>query len=357
MSRWARIARTLLHRTLFLLALPLAFPVTLALVECALVGASGWSWALSLGLSLVVAGLLSLSLRPSRRPPLGRLGLAVLAVTVLARAAVRAPEGPVSLSSRPQDTPLRAPSWLLEERDMVLVGADLLARSGALMPGEAVGLVGALEQAYQELEGWAGAYPSPLLASLTGSRRVMALDTLVVRPDVPAPENGVIFLHGHGGSFAWPCLYLARAALAVDALTACPTVGSEGRWWSPEGEETVLRTLDWVEGQGVERVVLAGLSNGAVGAVALAPRLAPRLRGLVLISGARSGAGTAGLPTLLIQGSNDGRVSTAAMRRFARQQGRALTYMELEGDHFVYLRRRQEMGERIALWLRDTLSP
>jgi len=96
-------------------------------------------------------------------------------------------------------------------------------------------------------------------------------------------------------------------------------------------------------------VFLAGLSNGAAGASALAPSFAPSLSGLVLISGAPAGGGNAGLPTLVVHGNQDAVASITAAKAFAART--RSTFAGFSGGHFVLLLRREETRKVIADWL------
>jgi surfactin synthase thioesterase subunit len=71
----------------------------------------------------------------------------------------------------------------------------------------------------------------------------------------------------------------------------------------------------------------------------------------MLISGASSGGGTGGLPTLVIHGEHDTQVSASGAHAFA---GRThATYAGFDGGHFVLLTRREETRDAIARWLKQ----
>jgi pimeloyl-ACP methyl ester carboxylesterase len=102
-------------------------------------------------------------------------------------------------------------------------------------------------------------------------------------------------------------------------------------------------------------VYLAGLSNGAAGASALAPKFASSLAGLILISGAPAGGTYAGLPTLVVQGEHDPMASPAAARAFATRTH--ATYVSFDGGHFVLVMQRARTRDAIASWLRQQEGP
>jgi pimeloyl-ACP methyl ester carboxylesterase len=101
-------------------------------------------------------------------------------------------------------------------------------------------------------------------------------------------------------------------------------------------------------------VFLAGLSNGAVGASGLASSLAASLSGLILISGAPANGNNAGLPTLVVHGTDDALASAASARAFAERTH--ATYQGFPGGHFVLLTRREEVRKAIADWLMAKLG-
>ena len=150
-----------------------------------------------------------------------------------------------------------------------------------------------------------------------------------------------------------PLAGVARSALCVFpweySFTVCPATDFSGHWRGKAGEPIVRATLDYLHARGIRRVFLAGLSNGAMGASALAPRFASSLTGLILISGAPAAGGNAGLPTLVVHGTEDPIASAAVARAFAaRTHAR---YAGFDGGHFVLLVRRTETRAVIADWL------
>jgi pimeloyl-ACP methyl ester carboxylesterase len=92
-----------------------------------------------------------------------------------------------------------------------------------------------------------------------------------------------VFLHGFGGSFALPCWQLAKAALPMGYVTRCPATGPEGDWWEASGEAIVRDLIDELRREGYRKIVLVGLSNGAVGAARLAPKFRAQLAGVSVI--------------------------------------------------------------------------
>jgi pimeloyl-ACP methyl ester carboxylesterase len=197
-----------------------------------------------------------------------------------------------------------------------------------------------------------GLTPSPALDTLAGRQGPEAFDALIVEPRTRPAQAAVVFLHGFAGSFTLECWMVAEAARDIDAVTVCPSTGFAGHWWTREGERTLRETLTYLEGRGIRRVYLAGLSNGGIGASLLAPRFSRELAGLILISGASPDASAGGLPALVVQGEGDTMVSVRGPRAFATRNG--ATYAGFDGGHFVMMVRRAEVRDAIAKWLRKS---
>ena len=169
----------------------------------------------------------------------------------------------------------------------------------------------------------------------------------------------VVFLHGSGGPFAFECWLASRGAADAGLPTVCPSTGRAGEWWTPDGRRTVELTLDWVAGQGVQRVYLAGLSNGGFGLSRIAgdviasrnaAQRAPTVQGLVALSGVTTDL-PASLPGFVFHGRHD------AMAAFgpAAQVGRrgATELVAVDGGHFVAMSKRDLLRAELARWLRQ----
>lgn len=240
--------------------------------------------------------------------------------------------------------------WLarvIDERDAAIWGARLVFALGHFRDPDTPAVVPALISAYQELAEHEGDLPSPVLPTYLGLERAGASDVLAV--DSSAEKRGAfIFLHGLGGSFSLPCWQLANAVANVGFVTRCPSMGPRGDWWTPEGEAILRDTIQTLNAQGIHHIVLAGLSNGGIGAATLAPRLRGKVHGLVLISGAAA-KGAPGVPVLVLQGAHDSMMSASAARGYATAYGG--TYVELSGGHFALLLERQRATSALTSWL------
>jgi pimeloyl-ACP methyl ester carboxylesterase len=176
-------------------------------------------------------------------------------------------------------------------------------------------------------------------------------DALVYEPTEPhprarkEPRSAVIFLHGYGGRFALPCWQIARAAARHGFTTVCPSIGQEGDWWSADGEAILRKTVEFLRRSGYERLVLAGLSNGGIGAARLAPKMKGTFAGLVLVSGTDPAASPLNAPTLVVQGRRDTMVSPSSSRSYAAKS--RAKYVEVDSGHFAMLFRSAEVEHAI----------
>ncbi|WP_233582502.1 alpha/beta fold hydrolase [Corallococcus sp. CA053C] len=337
-------------RLAFLLGLVLA-PVALCLWGLATwVGASVSGWGYVAGLLLLSAGLLS---RARRWLSWGGFALLLLVVSsrlVFAR----------GTRLETLHLPEEGHRWvnrLVDERDGTLLAAHALLLTGRLPRSDTRGFVPALEAAFERMGTAEGMVATPAIATWLGLQSAESFDALVVPPEGrDRPDSAVVFLHGFAGNFAVYCWEMAQAVRSISALTVCPSVGPSGSWWEPQGERTLKATYAWLAAKGIRRVYLGGLSNGGVGASRLVHRGVPpglELRGLILVSGAETGAPPPGVPTLVVQGRTDTMMPTSSMRAFAHRLGGKGTYVELDSGHFAFLDRHEDCRRAISTWLRQ----
>jgi pimeloyl-ACP methyl ester carboxylesterase len=207
---------------------------------------------------------------------------------------------------------------------------------------ERPGLPERIEAAYARMHARMGPQPSVWMESLHGTPRALFADT--------ETDRAVIFLHGSGGGFTWPCALVAEVAARTGASTLCPSLDANAAWNGAAGRAVVDDAIAMVRRRGATHVVLAGLSSGAVGASRLAAHLGDRIDGLVLLSGAARGA-RAAQPTLLIHGAHDHMLPVGGARAFARRSPHAELHV-LEGDHFVLAARTDEVAALLEPFLR-----
>ncbi|NOK20616.1 alpha/beta hydrolase [Corallococcus carmarthensis] len=339
LSRWAFAVG--------LVTTPMAL-VLFALAACIGASASGWGYAL--GGVLFSLGLLTKPWRTRRG--LARAGLGLIVAVAAVRLAVA--DGARVHTERMPVPGTRYLNRLVDERDGTLLAAHALLLTRRLPASDTAGFIPALEAAFDRLSREEGTVATPAIATWLGLQSPDAFDTVVITPEHPSSDTAVVMLHGYTGNFTVYCWQLARAARAISARTVCPSVGPQGDWWTDDGARTLERTLAWLKGQGIRRVYLGGLSNGAVGAHVLSSRVASagiELRGLVLIAGAQRRASTPPVPVLFVQGARDTMMPARIARDAAARLGRRATWFEVDSGHFAFLDRHAACEEAIRGWL------
>jgi len=226
------------------------------------------------------------------------------------------------------------------EAPLAVGGTHLLVAAGRILDPDTPALESAMLAAYGRMR---ADEDDP--ASVVHVRQTpLAPDLLVYEAKAPS-RTAVLFLHGYGGRFALPCWQIAHAVAALGAGTACPSIGVEGDWWTAAGQRGVRAAADALHAAGYERIVLAGLSNGGIGASRLAARMKGTFAAVVLISGADPGAAPPGVPVLVVHGRRDAMSSAAGARAYARKAG--ATYVEVDAGHFAMLLRAGQVDRAI----------
>jgi pimeloyl-ACP methyl ester carboxylesterase len=324
--------------------------ITLAWLSCRL---SWWSAALALGLGLSALGLLLLhAQRRLAQRALAAGAILLLGPWLLRAVLVRGSEQ-TRLTTLPGDSGPRLLSRLYPEPDGTVGMASLITALGRLHDPEAAHFADILRAAYERAQPAAALEPTPAIASYLGQQSPRAFDTIVIRPPEQrvAPDGALVFLHGYAGSFYVYCWEIAQAAAAANLLTLCPATGPQGTWWDDDGDATLKATLDYAHDIGMNRVYLAGLSNGAAGASVLAHKYSKRLSGLVLVSGMRAETPPA-LPVLVVQGSTD-RMMTAPYARAYAARAANVSYREIVGGHLIFLSETEKVRPLIAAFLSE----
>jgi pimeloyl-ACP methyl ester carboxylesterase len=303
--------------------------------------------------TIVVLGAISAPWRQQRGRGLCRLGLVLLLVIIAIRIAVPPAGASLVLTTFPAQHGTRWLNRLFDEQDIVLFGEQVAARIGSLVSAQEHNqLPSALQQAYATMRAEDATALSPFLSTTLGWQHQESFDVFIARPGSSAPpRSGVIFLHGFGGNFAMQCWLFARAVQRSNMTTVCPSVGWRGYWWTAEGEATVESMITQLQQAGVERIYLAGLSNGALGVSRLAPKLSTPLAGLILISGTDPDTAATSLPVLIIEGTQDERMPVELTQRYARKVGTNATLQLFDGDHFLLAKRPDEVQQVITDWL------
>ena len=330
-------------------------PLAATLVGLAFVVGPSWSgWAYALGVALLASGLVA-----TARTGDGRLSGAALAL-LLGAACVHGLLATRGAHVSMTTTATGAPRWvgrIVDEGDGATLGAYLMVQTGLIRDPDVPAVPRAMHEAYAEMRAAEGDVPSPVVSTYLGLESPSDADDIVVEPP-RRPRGALIFLHGWGGNYTLPCWQVARAAAEVDLVTYCPSVGWRGEWASADGERTLRAALALPQARGIDRIFLAGLSNGAIGASLLANRFRGQFCGVILISGASARAGAPGVPVLVVQGDDDALCPASIARDYARRVG--ATYARLHGGHFALLLERTTAHRAIAAWLartgRDTVD-
>jgi pimeloyl-ACP methyl ester carboxylesterase len=318
---------------------------------------SGASGAFGIGLASLGVGFLGLALGVRIVGWCLPIGLLLLLGPLSFRLLMVRGTERASLSVLPGGVASRSINALFPEPDGVLMAAALLNYRGSLNDEEAPRFTEILGQAYARIQPSAASMPTPAIATYLDMQTPSAFDSFVIEAGAQggeaSPLSGkaaLIFLHGYAGNFYVYCWEAAQAAARAQLLTVCPSTRASGAWWNGEGNEIFRSTVAYLRGRGIERIYLAGLSNGAAGASTIAQRHAKELSGLILISGVSASQPPA-VPTLVIQGARDRMMPAARARAYAAKSP-AARYRELPGGHFIFLSRQQEVRAWIAEFLR-----
>jgi alpha/beta superfamily hydrolase len=336
----------------------------LGIVLLLVTGTASWSSvAYVLAIGVLLGGLVTLpdpARPPHRRRPRGlsRGAVVALAVIAIARSVfaghgrhMRVGDGAEGRA----EGGARLVNRLVDEGDMAVAGTRVLVATGMLRDDESV-LPSAMASAYGAMRRDQGDAPSPFVATYLGLEEPGAFDLVVVEPQraddaTASPRSALVFLHGFAGNFVLPCWQLARAVAPAGVVTACPSTRWVGDWWSPAGEATVRRTVEVLRARGVDRIVLAGLSNGGYGAAKLARRMNGTFAGLVLISGADPTTPPAGIPTLVVHGRHDTMASYESARSYAANAGARL--VTLDAGHFAMLVKGEETDRAVRAFVTE----
>jgi pimeloyl-ACP methyl ester carboxylesterase len=310
-----------------------------------------FSGALAVGVLLLALGSFTRSFARVLSQRLFGAGIVLLLVPCLLRLVLVRGSEQTKLTTLPADSGASFISRLYPEPDGALAMAGLIRAMGSVSDPEAARFGEILSAAYERTDPGATLQPTPAIGTYLGQQSPRSFDTIVIRPPEQrvAADAAVVFLHGYAGSFYVYCWEMAQAASAANLLTLCPATGPSGAWWDDDGAEILRLTLEYAHRIGMNRVYLAGLSNGAAGASVLASKFQRRLAGLVLVSGGRAEAPPP-LPVLLVQGEKDQMMPASRARTYA-SRGRNVTYHQVPGGHFVFLSDHEHVRPAIAHFL------
>lgn len=322
----------------------------------------------ALALAAFVAMLVLLLLAVTWASPRGRRRLAAAALAlaavdlayVAARLARPAP-GPDALRYCEDGDCARRGPWIAripDEGESALAGLQLSSALGFIGGVEQAALDRLLRREYAALAAsprYAGLPVAPLIFAAARHAR-----TLQWVPPGKERAPCIVFLHGFGGQLTVYLQSLIESGLGDDFVIVAPFLDPGAQWWGAEGEAVVLdvvtRRLPAAADR--DRVVLMGLSNGAIGAARLLqrPALRPLFRGGVLLSGS-AGPVTGdlgGLELLILAGRDDPRFPLRGVEADAealRAQGAGVALEVLPGDHFIVLSHAPELAARLRAWV------
>ena len=302
--------------------------------------------------ALVVVGMLLAPLGWNRSVAFLLAGGILALATILVRILFPVSGSHLNMITLPDKSGPRLLNRILNERDAVLFGAQIGPYFGVITPREKQSLLPAFTQAYKDMNDYGATTLSPFLTTYLNQQQAEKFDAMLAEPNsAPPPKTAIIYLHGYGGNFTVQCWLIAKPGFRINALTICPSTGVNGQWWTSEGQAILQETLTYVHQRGIQRIYLAGLSNGAISASRLADQLQNEIAGLILISGADPNAVITELPSLVIQGQADERIPVSMIEQYVSVAGSHATYRSFEGDHFLLLKQADQVQPAIADWL------
>jgi predicted esterase len=210
--------------------------------------------------------------------------------------------------------------------------------------------------------------PSALAPELSGKSGNPCHYFLYVPEDYdPSRKYPVLlFLHGAGGNLRI-CFYtVMRCAKEHKFIAVAPTY-KDGQFWTKQGSQFALKTLEKVRERysiDPKRVVVGGISNGAVGAWAISEAHRDKFSGVISLSGAFAGGRplkfTKGPPLYITHGGRDGVIpvglSRAAFKVLKARKG--TVYRELpQGGHLVtFFQPEKTLGAALK-WFEKLTAP
>jgi poly(3-hydroxybutyrate) depolymerase len=195
------------------------------------------------------------------------------------------------------------------------------------------------------------------------------MKALVYLPDANSGNKRVVvYLHGSGGFgtglaglFQFPDLpSLLRDGMSLTSTVLIPSC-HEGEYWRPEIISAFLDDFEHSNSISGVRYDVVGYSRGGTGALYFAASAPERVRTIVAIS-AKSAydiiSKITAIPTLLVHGTMDTRVSADESRRMHQglcAAGGKCELMLIDGDHFIVAD--ALTNESIFDWQRAVESP
>jgi hypothetical protein len=344
--------RSLFRYILLLFGIFISIPLSVLLLFIPTTPVSPLGIIYLLSYFLIVIGMICAPWWSRRSSAFLLMGGTIAFATLVTRTIVPPAGTQMNLMTLPGQAGPRLLTRLLNEQDVVLFGTQLTPYLGAISSSEKKSLDIKFSQAFHEMKSQGVTPLSPFLTTYLNQQHPNQFDIVVAEPrSGTPPTTGIVFLHGFGGNFTVQCWLMAKAGDRIDAVTVCPSTEPSGSWWSSQGRSILRETLTYLQQRGVERIYLAGLSNGGIGASRLADPLKQDNVGLILISGADPNATITELPVLVLHGKYDERIPVSVMEQYASAAGPSATYHLFEGDHFLLLKEADQVQKAMVDWL------
>src|SRR5258706_1582867 len=251
--------------------------------------------------------------------------------------------------------------WLgstIDEQDSLIFGEELFHLIGGDSTHEHETLMPAFVMAYSEIRSQ-GVFPSPIVDTYLNLQQPSAFDAVIIEPK-GQPTFGVVFLHGYMGNVTAQCWEVAQAVKEKGGVTVCPSTEWTGEWWQPNGLKILNSTFAYFRQHGISKLYLGRLSYGGISIGYLAPELSKQhgISGLFLIDGFTNGSGilSLGLPVLMIEGTQDERIPPPVAHQFASEVEALGTYVEVDSDHFLIMKKPKQVQGAISTWLKDQID-
>lgn len=252
----------------------------------------------------------------------------------------------------------RAAPWVarvVREDETVFAGTVLAEALGLLGPAARAQLDLATHRAYAQLHDRTGGPGVNALALGSSGERVAELVWL---PPGEETVPGIVFLHGFGGLLTPYLSSLTESPELARCAIVAPALGHSAEWWTDEGLAVVRRTVATLPSRvDRNRLVLVGLSNGAVGVSAIAadPELAGRFQAAVAMMGGSDRFGTARLPVLILAAEDDDRFELAHLRdvQAGLGGGAPVELLVVSGGHFALFTHPMTVNSALADWLAE----
>ncbi|MEM7199664.1 MAG: prolyl oligopeptidase family serine peptidase [Planctomycetota bacterium] len=172
-------------------------------------------------------------------------------------------------------------------------------------------------------------------------------DPMAQRPKDRHAAPLLVFLHGHGGNFAYYPATIAARARERGLAVVFPTWGF-GNWWLGDALQRIEAVVAHAARDhkiDTDRIALMGLSAGGLGALRLAAAAPGQFRCAITISGAARDdldpMALAATPLVLLHGDRDARLpvdDVAALAAAVEQRGGNVELRRIaDGDHLALL--------------------